>query len=179
MRFLKMFGVLFSVWFFFATLFLTIGGIWDSGGKADAAIVFGADRNLSKTTKSRLDHSVELFKQQRVAHIVLMAMGEGESMKDYLLSKDIPADAIVLGTLGNDLQQTVKNSLITLSKNNLNDAITLAPFYQQTRIKMLFYSNHFPHVSTAGVDAFQLADIYGLGREFFIYYKERVAVMTN
>ena len=96
MRFLKMFGVLFSVWFFFATLFLTIGGIWDSGGKADAAIVFGADRNLSKTTKSRLDHSVELFKQQRVAHIVLMAMGEGESMKDYLLSKDIPADAIVL-----------------------------------------------------------------------------------
>lgn len=181
-RSVKIFFMLFLLWFIFHSIYIITDGISDEGKQADLAVILGnkvnEDGTLSTRLEKRLESGIALYKKRRVKKILVSGgLGkegfyEGNKMKDFLVSKGIPGSVIIVDNKGDNTRATVENTLRLQSKLDSNSIIVVSQYFHVTRTKKLFKDKGFNNVSSVSPDYFEWRDLYALVREFPAYYTQ-------
>ncbi|MFC3158218.1 protein SanA, affects membrane permeability for vancomycin [Chryseobacterium arachidis] len=170
------------LWFVIHAAYTTIDGLSDNRKNADIAVILGSkvneDGTLSTRLQKRLESGLELYKNRRIKKILVSGgLGkegfyEGDKMKEFLVSKDIPDSLIVVDNLGNNTRATVENTLKLRSQLKFNSIIVISQYFHVTRTKKLFKDKGFENVSSVSPRYFEWRDLYSILREFPAYYTQ-------
>ncbi|WP_228458452.1 YdcF family protein [Chryseobacterium hagamense] len=181
-RFFKIFVALLFLWFAAHSIYIIADGISDNGKRADLAVILGNKVNdngtLSTRLEKRLESGISLYRDQRVRKILVSGgLGkegfyEGDEMKEFLVSKGIPASAITVDNQGDNTRKTVENTLRLRPELHFNSLIVVSQYFHVTRTKKLFREKGFQEVSSVSPDYFEWKDLYALIREFPAYYTQ-------
>lgn len=176
-------GVL-AAWLLLHMVYITIDGFWGYSGSADMAVVLGnrveADGSLSPVLKGRVDEALTLYRQGRVAWIMVsggrgMKAGhypEGLAMKQYLVAQGVPAGKIVEDNDGENTYLTAKDFLPVADSLHIHSIIAVSSFYHLTRIKYIIRKVGFRGVVHSDAShAFFWADLVGTLRDSIAFYK--------
>ena len=163
------------------TILITIDGLNDENNPADVGVVFGNEVSptgeLSARLKSRLDKTIELYKDKKFPLIIVSGgmdkykNNEAQVMKAYLIENSIPESSIITDSKGENTAQTVSNTVKIMNAYQIDSVFAISQFYHIARIKLTFSKLHINKVSSAHADYYELRDLYSLIREFFAYYK--------
>lgn len=119
----------------------------DHTQRADAAIVLGAAvwvGNPSPVLKARLDHALELYKNDTVSIIIVTGgvgtgdnMSEAEASTAYLVSKGVPQQHILQEKTGKSTFQSLQGAAALAKINNIRTILIVSdPFHMLRSIKM-------------------------------------------
>lgn len=113
----------------------------------DCAIVLGAaasDREVSKVYAERLNHAIILYKEKRIQRIIVTGgLGEentktdAEAAEEYLVSCDIPKEAIITEKTSTITQENLENSAIIMSGEKLKSALIVSDPLHMKRAMLL------------------------------------------
>lgn len=170
------------LWLFGHIIYTVFDGLKDEKSSADVALILGnkvnKDGTISKRLEKRLDCGLNLYKTGRVKKIIVSGgLGkeghfEGNKMKDYLVSKNVPDSVIIVDNFGNNTTASVINTLKIKDKIQFNSLIIVSQYYHLTRTKMLFRKLKFNKISSVSPKYFEFRDVYSLLREFAAYYTQ-------
>lgn len=126
--------------------------VWSTGrtddeGPADAIVVMGAaqyDGRPSPQLAARLDHVLEIWPNV-VAPLVVVTGGnipgdrftEAEASADYLTSRGIPGDAILLENTGSNSYESLTVVSAMLAAQGLDDVLIVTDPYHALRSRMI------------------------------------------
>ena len=166
-------------WFLVHESLIIIDGLNDDKPKGEIAIVFGnkvnEDGTLSPRLKSRLDKALELYNDSLISFLFVSGgLGkegfyEGNKMKEYLVSRGVNENRIVVDNEGNTTMLTAKNFKAVYPE--IESVTLVSQFYHISRAKLAFRKMGVKEVSGVSADYFEWRDFYSLFREFFGYYK--------
>src|SRR6185437_1973570 len=176
-------GVLMA-WLLVHIVYITIDGLWGYSGSADMAVVLGnrvdADGSLSPVLKGRVDEALTLYRQGRVARIMVSGgrgikaghYPEGLAMKQYLVAQGVPADKIVEDNDGENTYLTAKDFLPVADSLQVHSIIAVSSFYHLTRTKYIIRKVGYRGVvhSDASQEFFW-ANLVGMLRDSVAFYK--------
>lgn len=181
-KLLRIIVAVFVLWIIVHSSFIIFDGLRDKNQNADVAVVPGnkinTDGTVSERLKARLDKSIELYEAKRVAKIIVSGgfgkegFWEGDKMKEYLESKNIPTEKIIVDNYGNDTEKTVENSIRIMDSLEMTSAISVSQYFHQSRTKQLFRKYNFKNIESSSPYYFELRDFYSVFREFFAFYAE-------
>jgi vancomycin permeability regulator SanA len=172
-------------WLFLQMIYITIDGLWGYSGSADMAVVLGnrvyADGSLSPVLQGRVDRALELYRQSRVARIMVSGgkgnengdihNPEGTAMKDYLVAHGVPANRIIEDNDGWDTYLTAKDFLLVADSLHVHSVIVVSSFYHITRSKYIIRKLGFRNVHGAASQTYHWNDLVGLPRDAVAFYK--------
>ncbi len=158
---------------------LAMGAVAATGLRAkpvasDLAVVFGNDAHggeASERLKARLDMALALYDSHFMSRILVSGMvepdGTDESavMAQYLVSKGIPLDAIVLDPKGNNTMATAMDATAYMKQNGLRSVIVVSQYFHIARCYLAFHRAGIDMVFGAAPHYFEWRDIYSLARE--------------
>ncbi len=159
--------------FFFISFFIISSIVIQNGAKnpdknADAIIVLGAALHgwtVSPALAQRLNTAKQYWDNNDVSYIVVTGSQgpqedrtEAEAMKEYLVTKGVPADVILIEDKAHNTRQNFEYS------KKILDAI-----YQNNDYRIVYVTNHF-HTFRAGLLAEKIGfDAQGLGAPVSFY----------
>jgi vancomycin permeability regulator SanA len=180
-RVLKIFSLLFLLWFATHVSVITCDGLNDDLGGADIGIVLGNkvenDGRPSNRLKSRLDRAYELYTGKYIKLLVVSGgvdpggFNEAEVMKNYLIAKGVPGSGIIMDLQGANTIKTAINTKELLRKHNYKSVMIITQYYHISRTRLAFAKAGIGNVYSAHARIFEFRDLYSLFREFFAYYK--------
>lgn len=172
---------IFITWFVAHTLIVTIDGLKDELGYADAAVVLGnkveLDGEPSERLKRRLNKAVDLYNKKYFEYIIVSGgigkekHDEAEVMKAYLVEKGIDETKILVDNEGYSSFMTAQNTKSIMNEMNFEKVMIITQFYHISRTKLAFEKYGIKDAYSAHADYFELRDAYSLAREFFAFYK--------
>jgi uncharacterized SAM-binding protein YcdF (DUF218 family) len=120
----------------------------DEAQPADAIAVFGAAEysgHPSPTFHARLDHAVELYREQIAPLVITLGGGsdkdsgntEGGVGRDYLLANGVPFSNIIAETRSIDTEQQVHRLAAIAHENNLQHIVVVSDGTHLFRIRQL------------------------------------------
>jgi uncharacterized SAM-binding protein YcdF (DUF218 family) len=120
----------------------------DEAQPADAIAVFGAAEysgHPSPTFHARLDHAVELYREQIAPLVITLGGGsdkdsgntEGGVGRDYLLANGVPFGNIIAETRSIDTEQQVHRLAAIAHENNLQHIVVVSDGTHLFRIRQL------------------------------------------
>ncbi|MBW7477823.1 YdcF family protein [Paenibacillus oenotherae] len=150
--------------------------------QADAAVVLGAalwDNEPSPGLRERLDHALELYKQENVQYLILSGgydhngstLTEAEGMRDYLLKRGVPADRLFLE---NDARSTYENLLFSQAiakKNGFKSFLIVTHDYHAPRAAEIARYLDYKETEVVGFKSKVLKTSYNQSREVLAYTK--------
>jgi vancomycin permeability regulator SanA len=164
----------------FAALVVAIGallfdGLSDDLSRSDVAIVLGSkvelDGQPSKRLAARLDRAVALY-QTGIVPLVIVSGGPGIEgfdeatvMRDYLVSKAIPADRILLDSIGYNTGATARNSAAIMREKGLTSATVVTQYFHIPRTQLALQAQGISPVRTAHAKLLEWRDVYSTLRE--------------
>ncbi len=170
----------FPLWFLAHVAYIVADGLTDEIGRADAAVVLGntveRDGQPSARLKARLEKSVELYEKKLVAKIIVSGgfgaerFEEADVMRDYLISRNVPAQDIILDKDGYNTYKTAVNTRALMEANNFKSVTIVSQYFHITRTRLAFQKLGIENVMAAHADYFELRDIYSIIREFTGFY---------
>lgn len=168
------------LFFLVSAIFIVADGLNDEIHQADVAVVLGntvnTDGNPSPRLQARLDKTLELYQKGFFANIIVSGgfgkegFDEAIVMRQYLINKNIPAEAIHLDSAGNTTALTAKNSAEIMKLNNWRSALLISQYFHITRCKLAFAKYDISPVYSAHADFFEARDLYSLIREIIGFY---------
>ena len=177
---MKIFSVKKTLSACFAVLLLFWGYlIYDGAGQADApadvAVILGnqvyPDGTLSDRLKARLDRGAELYFADMAKKIVVTGgLGqegyyEAEKMYDYLRSKGIEPQVLIVDNYGNNTLASAVNSYKIACDEDLQSVIVVSQYFHITRTKMLFKRVGFTDIQSASPLYIEWLDLFSVPRE--------------
>lgn len=131
----------------FVTYLVSAQSKRDETRQADAAIVLGAAvwaGTPSPVLRARLDHSLLLFQNKQVTRIVVTGgvgrgdnMSEAEASAEYLISKGVPAEAILLEQQGRSTYESLSAAAVLAKDANITRVLLVSdPFHMLRSLKM-------------------------------------------
>ena len=115
---------------------------------ADAIVVLGAAQwngAPSPVLKGRLDHALLLYQQGRSSHVILVGSNqpgdistEAASGRAYLVSKGVPASAIIAIPIGHTSWQSLEAAASTMRARGMHSAFLVSDPWHNARIKRMF-----------------------------------------
>ncbi|PKK88557.1 MAG: hypothetical protein CVV64_18315 [Candidatus Wallbacteria bacterium HGW-Wallbacteria-1] len=110
----------FAVWAALHLSVMLILGLSSEIKHSDAILIFGnkveTSGEPSERLKSRLDQGIKLY-EQKMASLIIVSGGFGREgfdealiMKDYLMKRGVPEDAIITDQKGSNTYQTAKRT---------------------------------------------------------------------
>lgn len=131
----------------FVTYLVSAQSKRDETRQADAAIVLGAAvwaGTPSPVLRARLDHALLLFQNKQIQRIVVTGgvgrgdnMSEAEASAQYLVSKGVPADAILLEEQGRSTYESLKSATVLAQDANIRRVLLVSdPFHMLRSLKM-------------------------------------------
>lgn len=117
---LKIIIAIILIWFVGHIVYI-IDGLTTTKENADITVILGnkvnKDGTLSKRLEKRLECGLNLYRSGQVKMILVSGgLGkegfyEGDKMKKYLVSKNVPDSLIIIDNFGNNTLATVQNTL--------------------------------------------------------------------
>lgn len=169
------------LWFIIHTLVITVDGLNDELGVADAAVVLGNKVELngepSKRLQGRLDKALELYEKEYFKYIIVSGgtgkegFDEAAVMRDYLIGKGIPEDKILTDSEGYNTYMTAQNTKAIMGDMEFDSVMIITQFYHISRTKLAFGRAGIKNVYSAHAAYLDFRDAYSVFREFFAYYK--------
>jgi len=131
----------------FVTYLVSAQSKRDETRQADAAIVLGAAvwaGTPSPVLRARLDHALLLFQNKQIERIVVTGgvgrgdnMSEAEASAEYLVSKGVPAEAILLEQQGRSTYESLKTAAVLAQEANIRQVLLVSdPFHMLRSLKM-------------------------------------------
>ncbi|WP_163536954.1 YdcF family protein [Gracilibacillus sp. YIM 98692] len=182
---IKMFLLLFFLWFMIHTAYILWDGWNDEEKESHIGVVLGnkvmEDGSPSERLQARLDKAVE-FHQRGLLDQVIVSGGvgvegydEAKVMKEYLVDHAIPAEVILVDQNGYNTMQTAQNARSFLKYLEMSLETTkvtvITQHFHITRSKLAFKEAGFEQVYGAHADFLEWRDVYSTIREFPAYYK--------
>jgi len=168
------------IWFVGHIVYTTIDGLINTKENADLAVILGnkvnEDGTLSKRLEKRLECGLDLYRNGQVKMILVSGgLGkegfyEGDKMKEYLISKNVPDSLVIIDNYGNNTLATVNNTIKLNDSLNFESILVVSQYFHITRTKKLFRKEGFENVTSASPTYFEMRDFYSLFREFVAYY---------
>ncbi|TLS50751.1 YdcF family protein [Paenibacillus antri] len=115
-------------------------------GSRDALIVLGQrteNEEIGELLRERLDTAVRLFERHRYRFLILSggAVGsersEAEKMQDYLISRGVPKDKMILETLSRNTVQNIAYCRTLLRRFNLDSCLFISNSFHIRRMKYI------------------------------------------
>lgn len=160
-----------------STFGIVASGFQDQIKVSDVAIVLGSKVETtgqpSARLAARLDKAVQLYAQSKFKQIIVSGgtgvegFDEAKVMRDYLISKQIPEQAIWLDSAGVNTQATAINSVRMMRAHGWQSAIVISQYFHLPRSRLLLHAAGLRQVNWAHANIFELRDIYSSLREFF------------
>ncbi|WP_196424468.1 YdcF family protein [Commensalibacter melissae] len=146
---------------------------------ADLLVVFGTkineDGNPSAGLKARLDETVFVYRKH-VAPLIFVSGGLGKEgyneakvMADYLLTQNIPREAVILDEKGVNTRATVRNVVELCTKQYFKSVIAISQYYHLPRIQLAFKQAGMPLKGQSAPRYNSWRDIFSLNREIVAY----------
>ncbi|QEI06673.1 YdcF family protein [Pigmentiphaga aceris] len=164
----------------FAALILAIAallydGLSDDLSKSDVAIVLGSKVELngqpSIRLAARLDRAVQLYRDGIVPLIIVSGgpgiegFDEGEVMRDYLVSKSVPVDRILIDSIGYNTGATARNSAAIMRAKGLTSATVVTQYFHISRTRLALRAQGIAPIRTAHAKLLEWRDVYSTLRE--------------
>ena len=156
-------------------------GLIDDMKKSHVALVLGnkvnKDGTVSERLKSRLDKSIELYRQKYYDKIIVSGglgrEGHDEAvvMRAYLIKNSIDSTHIIVDSDG---VNTYKSSLFAdsvMTVYNWNSVLVITNYYHIRRSKLALANRGIEHIYSAHAEYFELRDVYSVLREVPAYVK--------
>jgi vancomycin permeability regulator SanA len=159
-------------------------GKTDYRRRADVAVVFGAgvypNGRLSVALADRVRTAIALY-QDGTVDTLLFSGGPGmgdihetQGMKNYAISKGVPASAIILDPQGLSTHETVEHTNPMLDQLGAKHVLAVSHFYHLPRIKMAYQRTGREVYTVPASESYTLKAMpYYLAREvaaFWYYY---------
>jgi vancomycin permeability regulator SanA len=155
-------------------------GLSDETEQADVALIPGTkvenDGQPSERLKARLDGGIKIYKQGLVRKLIVSG-GKGEEgfeeadvMKEYLLSREIPAEDIIADRMGYTTYESAINCRIIMKENNYKSVLVISQYFHISRTKLALRRAGIETIYSVHVPYYELRDIFSLFREVFAYY---------
>lgn len=159
-------------------------GFSEHGASADCAIVLGAaawHNKPSPVFKERINHAITLYKEGRVARIILTGgFGEGAPFAEsqvaltYCLRKGVPQSALFLETNSRTTYQNLREAREVLKQNGWSSALIVSdPWHLKRAVGMARRLDIDAHPSGTPSTRFESpkAQLHFLLREFYFYHQ--------
>jgi vancomycin permeability regulator SanA len=158
---------------------LVADGLHDDIGHADVAVVFGNkvehDGIPSARLRARLDRTLELYREGWF-RLVVVSGGLGKEgfdeaivMKDYLVSRGIAPEGLIVDSAGETTCATARNVVRILRERNLHSVLVVSQYFHVPRAKLALRRFGVRPVYSAHARFYELRDIYSTIREVFAY----------
>ena len=161
--------------FIAATLVLAASGLRDDIAHADVALVLGSKVELDGTPsprlRARLDRTVELFRNGLFPSIIVSgglgkeSYDEAVVMRDYLASRGVPVDRLILDSHGDTTFASAKNTAEIAHERNFKSVFVVSQFFHIPRAKLALQRCHFSAIHSAHARFFEWRDVYSSARE--------------
>ena len=177
-KFLKNSILFLLTWFIVHEGVILIDGYSDGRVQSEYIVVFGntvhENGQLSKRLKARVDEGFNLYQANYAPKIIVSGgLGkegfyEGDRMANYLLSRGVPVEDIIVDNLGVTTQATASNFANQFP--DANSVVLVSQFYHISRAKLAFKKAGVEQVNGVHCKYHESRDFYSLFREFFGYY---------
>ena len=154
-------------------------GFVDHIAKSDVALVLGnkvnKDGSLSERLKSRIDKSIELYRQDYFSKIIVSGglgkEGHDEAMvmREYLLKNKIDSASIIVDSQGLNTYKSSLNTDSIMTVNNWKSVLVISNYYHIRRAKLALANRGIENIYSAHAEYFELRDIYSILREIPAY----------
>ncbi len=160
---------------------ISVDGCSDEDAPADLAVVLGnhvaADGTVSGRLVRRLDRALELYQQGKVPTIIVSggrdpgSPFEAEAMKQYLVERGVPADAVVEDRGGENTYLTARFTAEYMQQHGLRSVIAVSQYYHISRSKLALRRFGVAEVRGAhAVMVIEPREPWSLMRELVGYY---------
>ena len=154
--------LIFPLWFFIHTVIIVADGLTDEIEKADVAVVLGntveRDGQPSARLKARLEKAVELYEKKMVGKIIVSGgfgaegFEEADVMRDYLISRNVPAQDIILDKDGYNTYKTAVNTRAITAANNFKSVTIVSQYFHIMRTRLAFQKLRIENITAAHAD---------------------------
>jgi vancomycin permeability regulator SanA len=177
---------------------LVIDGLTDDLGWSDVAIVPGntvyPDGTPSPRLAARLDRARELYAQHQVKAVIVSGgkgiegYDEAKAMKTWLVSRGLPAAAVIQDSAGVTTMATASNSKALMETHGFETATVVTQYFHVPRTRLALRKAGVVADHTAHARFFEMRDLYSIPREvvgyaaYLIRYaasSSRVAAVTS
>lgn len=179
-KWMKFSLLLIFIWVLIHTVIIVADGFHNDNCKNEFCVILGSkvnmDSTLSDRLKARLDKGVELFVNGNIKKIIVSGgfgeegFFEGDMMKEYLISCNIPDTLIIADNFGNSTNSSAINAFQICDSLKQYDITIISQYFHLTRAKMLFRKAGFETICAASPVYFEFRDIYSVMREFVSFY---------
>lgn len=179
-QYLKYLAFVVCIWFAIHTVYIYIGGTKNSDCTADAAVVLGnkieEDGTPSDRLKARLDKALELYNHYKVKYIIVSGgkgvegFFEGDKMRDYLISKGVLAERIIVDNAGINTRSTAVNTKQIAADYGFRSVTVVSQWFHISRCKLAFAHSGLL-ICAAAPNYYEWHDLFAVPREFIAYYR--------
>lgn len=161
--------------FAIATLVLVASGLRDDIANADVALVLGSKVELDGTPsprlRARLDRALELFRSGCFPSLIVSGgvgnegYDEAAVMRDYLVSHGVPAERIILDSIGDTTFASARNTVRIARERNFRSVLVVSQYFHIPRSRLALKRFQIPVVHSAHAHFFEWRDVYSSVRE--------------
>jgi len=166
------------------TMILVLAGLRDQPGQADIGLVLGSkvetDGTPSPRLRARLDKTLELYRAGAFPEVIASGgvgkegYDEAVVMRDYLVAHGIPAEKVIVDSLGVTTYASARNTLEIIRERKLHSVFAVSQYFHLPRTRLALTRFGVPAVYSAHAPFFELRDLYSAPREFIGYLKYSV-----
>lgn len=165
---------------FITALAIVLDGLRDTIHQSDAIVILGNKVELtgqpSPRLVSRLEKGFELY-QKKMAPLIIVSGGigiegfdEAKVMKQYLVSKGLSEDVVLVDSQGVDTFSSAKNIQKIVKEKNLQSVIVVSNYYHISCTVLAFKESKIPEVYSAHANFFEWRDLFSIPREVVGFY---------
>lgn len=162
-----------------AAVFISVLGLREDVFPADIAVVLGnevyADGTCSPRLAGRLERAVSLYELGLCNKVIvsggvgLSGFDEAVAMRNYLVSRDVASEDIVVDSSGVNTRSTAQFTARYMKDHGLGSAIAVSQFFHIPRTVRAFEAAGVPRVGAAFARYFEWGDILSTFREVPAY----------
>lgn len=157
----------------------------------DVAVVFGTtvheDGSVSQPLRARLDRAVELYQAGWFRHVLVSGglgrEGQQEAvvMKQYLVSRGVPTEAVWADTQGNDTFRTAQHTVSLMKQQGWQSVMVISQYFHVPRCQLALERFGVQRVLRAHARLYAARDVYSVPREVagILYYFMRSYAQTE
>lgn len=182
-------SIVLTVVFLITAISIVVDGLQDQSRVSDVAVILGSkvnpDGTVSDRLAARLNKGVALYQEGKTKHIIVSGgtdqTGNNEAvvMKQYLVTKGIPENAILEDKQGINTWATARNSARLMHQHHFHSALIVSQYFHLTRSRLAFKRCNIAPVYTAPAEYSEWRDIYSTVREVVGFYYYLLAYHAN
>ena len=164
-----------AIFLFIYNLAIIVVGLSFKPVTSDVVVVLGnevlANGKPSERLQARLDSAIEVY-NRKMAKYIIVSGGVGKSgydeaqiMADYLVSKKIDNNIIIIDSNGVNTKATAVNTAKIMKEHKFSSVIIASQYFHLLRCYLAFYKNGISNISATYPKYFEMVDIFSIFRE--------------